>query len=71
MFLPLRWTTSLRASNGACIDNDFPLPNDFVGRPHVVELRAFLVLDFEQPVDAGERNATIVADYAAPTICVR
>ncbi len=44
--------------------------DDFVGRPHVVDLRALRLLDLEQAVDAVERDAPIVADDAAAAIGV-
>ena len=44
------------------------LPDDFVGRPHVVDLRALGLLGLEQAIDAVERDAAIVADDAAAAI---
>src|SRR3954447_19375842 len=43
-------------------------PDDFVGRPHVVDLRAFLALGFEQPINAIKSDASIIADDAAPAV---
>ena len=46
------------------------LTDHFVGRPHVVELRPLGLLGLEQPRDAVEGDAAIVADDAAAAIGV-
>ena len=44
--------------------------DDFVGRPHVVDLRALGALGLKQAIYSVERNATIIADNAAAAVGV-
>jgi hypothetical protein len=44
------------------------LADNIVGRPHVVDLPAFFFFDFEQPVDAVERHAPVVANDPAAAV---
>ncbi len=49
----------------------FALPNDFVGRPHVVDLGSFFALDFEQPIDPVKRHSPVVADDTSAPVGIR
>ena len=46
-------------------------PNDFIGRPHVVDLFPLDALGFEEPVDPIESHAPIVADNPPAPVGVR
>ena len=47
------------------------MPNDFIGRPHVVDLRAFCALGFDEAIDPVEGHAAIVADDTAAAVGIR
>ena len=46
-------------------------PDDFVGRPHIVDLRAFLALGLKQPIHAVKRHAPVIADDATASVGIR
>jgi hypothetical protein len=46
------------------------LADHLIVRPHVVDLRAFRLLGFEQTIDAIERDAAVIADDPPASICI-
>ena len=47
------------------------MPDDFVGRPHVVDLCPFLALGFKQPIHAVKRHAPVIADDTTAPVGIR
>ena len=43
-------------------------PDDFIGRPHIVDLRPFRALGLKQPIHPVKRHSSIVADDAAAPV---
>ena len=54
-----------------CSDSSSRMPNDFIGRPHVVDLRPLCALGLKQPIDPIKGHSPVIADDAAAPVSIR